>query len=248
MTMNEKTMVVKTLRNRADAPETAEINTPFEIGQVIDLEYDLPDKQVRTAYSGYAILPGGKALGSFEVTDIVLNTLVNPNFTMIEVQSRDEKFDALYPDSKTMLIDEGVIMKRLKNRGVLLSEEKASQTMPTQDYPDKIENDIPAIIESFAPGQRFLETDTQKTIELTRQTEHGIWIFKVYDSNDNHLYDTSATETRLAKDIAAGYVVSKAEIRKKKSLDEKIREASSRVEKESTGSEERQKEASLELS
>lgn len=239
---DEKTMVVKTLRNRAEAPETTEISTPFMVGQVIDLEYDLPDKQVRTAYSGYTILPGGKAIGSFEVTDIVLNTLINPNHTMVEVKSLDEKFDALYPDSKTMLIYEDVIIKRWKNNDAERADEAP------QGSSDRIESDIPAIIESFAPGQRFLEMDTHKTIELTHQTGHGIWNVKVYDSNDNHLYDTSATETRLAKDIAAGYIVSKVEIGKKKSLDEKIRNAEEKAERCSGEQGARGKDRELEIS
>lgn len=240
--VDEKTMVVKTLRNREDAPETAEIKTPFEIGQTIDLEYDLPAQKYYSGYSSLQFRPGGKAVGSFEVIDVVLNTLINPNLPMIKVKSQDEKFNALYPDSKTMLIFEDVVIKRWKNRDAVLTEEA------NKGASGRIEDDIPAIIESFTPGQRLLELDTHKTIELTRQEGHGIWNFKVYDANDSYLYDASSTETRLAADVAAGYVVSKAEIVKKKSLDEKICDAAQSAAKNNEGKDTRTRDREIELS
>ena len=113
--------------------------------------------------------------------------------------------------------------------------------------PDDIEQDLPSIIKSFAPGQSFLEIDTEKTIVLNKKVASDIWNFKVYDANHNYLYDTSATETRLAKDIACGYVVSKAEMGKKMGLSEQIQNASEKATNESVVSETKNKEEKLEL-
>lgn len=111
----KNTIIAKTLRRDESKPEKAEIETPFSIGQRINVEYDLPRKGHQ--WRGYAE-PGEikcrKALGVFEVTDIYLNMLVNPNLIMVELTSRDEKFDRIHPDSKVMLIDEAVVLKRLK--------------------------------------------------------------------------------------------------------------------------------------
>ena len=111
----KNTIIAKTLRRDESQPEKAEIETPLSIGRRINVEYDLPQKGYQ--WRGYAEpveVKCGKALGVFEVTDIYLNMLVNPNFIMIELTSRDEKFDKIHPDSKVMLIDEAVVLRRMK--------------------------------------------------------------------------------------------------------------------------------------
>ena len=112
----KNTITVKTLRRNKSQPEKLEIDSPsFSLGQRINVEYDLPRKGHQ--WRGYAEpveLKCGKALGLFEVTDIYLNMLVNPNLVMIELTSRDEKFDKIHSDCKTMLIAEAVVIKRLK--------------------------------------------------------------------------------------------------------------------------------------
>lgn len=112
-----KKVVAKTLRHKNDkAPETIEIETSFSIGQRINVEYDLPKKRyVRCGYATLVEVKQGKAVGVFEVTDVYLNMLVNLNFTMIELTSRDKEFDRVRPDCKTMLIDEEVVIKRVKS-------------------------------------------------------------------------------------------------------------------------------------
>lgn len=110
------TMIVKTLRTDSNKPETAEIKTPFAIGQKIELEYDFPRKPSGAAYNAaFMGVSGGTGIGTFEITNIYLNMIVNPNFTMIEVTSCDEAFDKIHPNSKTMLIEEQVALKRLRN-------------------------------------------------------------------------------------------------------------------------------------
>ena len=107
--------VVKTLRHVGqDAPEKVEIETPFSVGRRINVVYDLPQKERRVGYASVAELSHGKALGVFEVTDIYRNMLVNPNFTMVELTSRDKEFDKFHPRNTTMLIDEDVVLQRLK--------------------------------------------------------------------------------------------------------------------------------------
>lgn len=106
---------VKTLRHEGqNAPEKIEIDTPFSIGQMLNVEYDLPRKLQWSAYSRAIEVSPGKALGVFKITDIYRNMLVNPNFTMIELTSRDETFDKLYINDKTFLIEEDVLLKRHK--------------------------------------------------------------------------------------------------------------------------------------
>lgn len=109
-------LIVKTLRREGcKEPKTAEIETPFSIGRSINVEYDLTQKGYEwRGYATPAECKSKKAVGVFEVTDIYLNMLVNPNFAMIELTSRDEKFDKVHPDCKKMLLDEAVVLKRLK--------------------------------------------------------------------------------------------------------------------------------------
>ena len=83
--------------------------------------------------------------------------------------------------------------------------------------------DISKTITSLEAGQKYLELDTEKTIVLDRKLRSDIWGFKVYDATGNYLYDTSSPEIQLAKDIVAGYVVSKADIVSKKGLEEQIK-------------------------
>ncbi len=107
--------VVKTLRHVGQqVPDTVEIETPFSIGRRINVVYDLPKQERYVGYARVAERSHGKALGVFEVTDIYRNMLVNPNFTMVELTSRDKEFDKFHPLSTTMLIDEDVVLQRLK--------------------------------------------------------------------------------------------------------------------------------------
>ena len=41
---------------------------------------------------------------------------------MIELQSLDDKFNKLYPDERTMLLFEDVVLKRLKDRASALDD------------------------------------------------------------------------------------------------------------------------------
>lgn len=119
---------VRTMRpaGRDDRPDRVEVPCSFSVGQVVDLEYDLPKK---TCYSGYAhqgSIPGGKAVGSFMVTDIIHNLLVYPGVNLLEVQSLCEEFNKLYPQERTMMVFEDVLLKRMKEHDRSLEEKLES--------------------------------------------------------------------------------------------------------------------------
>lgn len=109
-------ITVSTIRHENDLnkPDKTTVYSPFSIGQVIQLEYDLPKQKNYTGYSNFFLRPGGVAVGSFIVTDILHNLLVSPRMNMIELQSLDHTFNQVHPKARTMLIFEDVVLKRLK--------------------------------------------------------------------------------------------------------------------------------------
>lgn len=113
---NKELFTVNTLKNQGDdrKPNKMDVSCPFSVGQVIQVEYDLPKHKAYVGYSSLNHLPGGSAVGDFIVTDIVCNLLVNPPENMIELQSLSSEFNQIYPDARTMLLFEDVVLKRLK--------------------------------------------------------------------------------------------------------------------------------------
>ncbi len=111
-------ITVSTIKNENDInkPDKMTVYSPFSVGQVIQLEYDLPrDKQWKpVGYADAILRPGGVAVGNFIVTDIYCNLLVNPQINMIELQSLDHTFNLAHPDARTMQVFEDVVLKRLK--------------------------------------------------------------------------------------------------------------------------------------
>lgn len=111
-------ITVTTIKHENDfnKPDKMTVFSPFSVGQVIQLEYDLPrgKKWRPVGYADATLYPGGVAIGTFIVTDIVHNLLVSPRENMIELQSLDHTFNQVHPDARTMLVFEDVVMKRLK--------------------------------------------------------------------------------------------------------------------------------------
>lgn len=101
---NSGLMCVSTMKNVGDTqnPDRTQVKCPFIIGQVIQVEYDLPKKS------------SGRSVGDFMVTNIVCNMLFSPNTNMIELQSLSDAFNKIHPDSRTMLLFEDIILKRMK--------------------------------------------------------------------------------------------------------------------------------------
>ena len=82
-------VTVDTLKNQLDErkPNKMDVFCPLAVGQIIRLEYGLPRKMGWVGYSYSALRPRGTAIGTFMVTDIYCNLLVNPPINMIELQS-----------------------------------------------------------------------------------------------------------------------------------------------------------------
>lgn len=99
-----------------DKPDVVETKSPFVVGQILDIEFDLRHVDQATGYAERRHGPCGKETGEFMVSDIVSNLLVYPPINMIELQSLSDKFNKLYPDERTMLLFEDVVLKRLKDR------------------------------------------------------------------------------------------------------------------------------------
>lgn len=114
---NEMGLVsVRTMKVVGDSkkPDRIEVPCAFSVGQVVNLEYDLPKRQQHTGYSGITFVPRGKAVGQFMVTDVIHNLLVQPSINLLEVQSLCEEFNKLYPQERTMMVFEDVLLKRMK--------------------------------------------------------------------------------------------------------------------------------------
>lgn len=134
----------------------------------------------------------------------------------------------------------GAVIALLHENNAIAKDDESYHEIIDEEVWDQITNciirsmdkDVPTVIASLAPGQKYLELDTEKTIELTEKVASDIWNFRVYDADHNYLYDTSGTETRLAKDVVAGYIVTKAEVtraeEKKPSLADRINDANER--------------------
>lgn len=122
---------VRTMKVQGDTdkPERMEVTCPFSIGQVIDLEYDLPRKRAYSGYSSASFSSRGKAVGQFMVTDVIHNLMVSPRMNLLEVQSLCEEFNKLYPRERTMMVFEDVVLKRLKNNTKSLSDQIKSATI-----------------------------------------------------------------------------------------------------------------------
>lgn len=118
-------ITVDTLKGERDdrKPNKADVRCPFTVGQVVELEYDLPRKRNYSGYSYSNILPDGTAMGKFIVTDILYNLLVDPPVNMIEFQSLSTEFNMVHSDARTMLVFEDVALKRLKNCSSSLDEQ-----------------------------------------------------------------------------------------------------------------------------
>ena len=117
-------MRVRTMKSNKDFdnPDNMEVNCPFTIGQVLDLEFDLR-KNSHRGYADSQEAAPGRRLGKFMVTDVIHNLLVYPRMNMIEIQSLCEDFNKFYPQQRTMMVFEDILLARMKNRGVSLSEQ-----------------------------------------------------------------------------------------------------------------------------
>lgn len=109
-------VTVRTVKNVGDMekPDKVEVACSFAVGQVVNLKYDLPKTPWFDSASQQGYLPGGKAVGQFMVTDVVHNLLVQPSTNLIEVQSLCEEFNELYPQKRSMLVFEDVMLERMK--------------------------------------------------------------------------------------------------------------------------------------
>lgn len=94
-------------------PDKIQVTCPFSIGQIIDLEYDLP-KKGSSGYSHRIAYSSGKSIGEFMVTNVVCNMVISPMHNMIEIQSLSDAFNSVHPNSRTMLLPEDFIVKRMK--------------------------------------------------------------------------------------------------------------------------------------
>lgn len=124
--------------------------------------------------------------------------------------------DYILEDLETQLIDAGVenaceldlcdLVKEAEARDIWYDKEIVEAIL----HPSVLELDQEKLIESFSVGQVFYENDTNKFIVLDKLVpdSHGIWSFKVYDQDKQYLYDTTALDVRLARDIMNGDIVS----------------------------------------
>lgn len=113
---NAELITVDTLKiyNDERKPNKMDVRCPLAVGQVIQLEYDLPRKMGwnGNSYSGFRTK--GTAVGEFMITDIYCNLLVDPPINMIELQSLSKEFNQIQPDARAMQVFEDVVMKRIK--------------------------------------------------------------------------------------------------------------------------------------
>lgn len=140
---NKELFTVDTLKNQGDdrKPNKMDVSCPFSVGQVIQVEYDLPKHKVYGGYSSLNYLPGGSAVGDFIVTDIICNLLVDPPVNMIELQSLSAEFNKTHPNDRTMLLFEDVVLKRLKETSLddkihaakNFASEKANTVVPERE-------------------------------------------------------------------------------------------------------------------
>lgn len=110
-------LTVRTMKNEGahEHPDQMTVSCPFSVGQLIDLEYDLPKKFRWLGYSrGESIM--GPRIGQFMVTNVIHNMLAYPRMNMLELQSLSAEFNQVHPDSRTMLIFEDVVLKRMKDK------------------------------------------------------------------------------------------------------------------------------------
>lgn len=116
--VTENGITVATMRHEGDTdvPDKMTVQTPFSVGQVINMEYDLPKNPSWAAYNHYQDGHAGVRVGQFIVTDILHNMLVYPRMNMIAVQSLDADFNKLYPNDRSMLLFEDVVLKRMKDK------------------------------------------------------------------------------------------------------------------------------------
>lgn len=137
-------VTVRTMKRAGDStkPNKVEVPCAFSIGQVVNLEYDLPKK---VGYAGYncslrSFIPGGKAVGQFMVTDVIHNLMVFPTMNLLEVQSLCEEFNKLYPHERTMMVHEDVMLKRMKDLGGSLEQklQNAADRSKEQSESDKV--------------------------------------------------------------------------------------------------------------
>ena len=134
-------MRVRTMKSNRDIdkPDTMDFNCPFVIGQVLDLEFDLRKNLRSAGYADSQESSPGRRFGKFMVTDVIHNLLVYPRMNMIEIQSLCEDFNKFYPHQRTMMVFEDILLTRMKNKCVSLSEQIQSashhatkETSPTQ--------------------------------------------------------------------------------------------------------------------
>lgn len=142
---DSKMLTVDTLKNMGDdnKPNKIDVYCPFEVGQIIHMEYDLPKRMKSMGYAGAGLSAGGKAIGQFIVTDIFHNMLFYPSMNMIELQSIDDAFNKIHPDARTMQVFEDVVLKRVKDTACSLEDKirSASEQGATGYKPDVPIND-----------------------------------------------------------------------------------------------------------
>lgn len=138
-------ITVSTIKHEGDdKPDKMTVYSPFSVGQVIQIEYDLPSskKWEPVGYADATLRPGGVAMGEFMVTDISCNLLVYPQINMIELQSLDYIFNQVHPNARTMLIFEDVVLKRLKEPSLDDKIQSATSRTNIQDVTDKKMKDV----------------------------------------------------------------------------------------------------------
>lgn len=139
-TNNKELITVDTLKVVGDnnKPDKVDVKCPFTVGQVVALEYDLPQKQKYRGYALSGFTPGGTAVGKFMVTDIMCNLLVNPPVNMIEFQSLSAEFNKVHSDTRTMLVFEDVALKRLKSHLLSLDEKIDHATLRVNELKSEV--------------------------------------------------------------------------------------------------------------
>ncbi|MBQ8245846.1 MAG: hypothetical protein IJZ42_01820 [Lachnospiraceae bacterium] len=123
---NETMITVDTLKVQGDEQKAnkMDVHCPFERGQIIRLEYDLPRKRGHSVgYAGYRPPDQRQAVGAFMVTDILCNLLVDPPMNMIGLQSLDNNFNRLHPRDRNMLLFEDIVIKRMQKSPPSLDEQ-----------------------------------------------------------------------------------------------------------------------------
>lgn len=120
-----KMITVDTLKGQGDTrkPNKMDVSCPLSVGQIIQVEYDLPKQWKYTGYAHKDFRSGGVVVGKFMVTDVVCNLLVDPPMNMIELQSLSAEFNQIHPDARTMQLFEDVVLKRLKEPLISLEEQ-----------------------------------------------------------------------------------------------------------------------------